>query len=189
MRWARGYKLPRFLTLAAALAFLLTTGCGVSGGEGQPSAQETRVQETASVSTEPSDREEESVEVKQSTGGSETAQLHLSIDGAAVQVSWEDNESVNALRELCAREPLEVSMSMYGGFEQVGDLGQPLPRDDKQTTTRAGDIVLYAGDSVVVFYGSNSWAYTRLGRITDPSEAELAQMLGSGDVKLTFELE
>jgi hypothetical protein len=79
-------------------------------------------------------------------------------------------------------------MSMYGGFEQVGNLGQSLPHNDKQTTTRAGDIVLYAGDSVVVFYGSNSWAYTRLGKITDPSEAELSQMLGSGDVKLTFVL-
>ena len=180
MRWASGSKLPWLL--AAALVFLLTTGCAVSRGE--VSSQETTAENTPSVSEESSAGEEESTEMKQSA----TARLRLSIDGQAVQVAWEDNESVKALGELCRREPLEVSMSMYGGFEQVGDLGQSLPRNDKQTTTQAGDIVLYSGDSVVVFYGSNSWAYTRLGKITDRSEAELKQMLGSGDVKLTFEL-
>ena len=184
MRRVSGYKLPRLL--AAALMILLTTGCGASWGEGRVTSQETTVQEAASFrSIEPSEGEEESTDMKQSA----TAQLRLSIDGQAVQVTWEDNESVNALGELCQREPLEVSMSMYGGFEQVGDLGQSLPRNDKQTTTQAGDIVLYSGDSVVVFYGSNSWAYTRLGKITDRSEAELKQMLGNGDVKLTFALE
>ena len=80
-------------------------------------------------------------------------------------------------------------MSMYGGFEQVGALGTSLPRDDRQTTTQAGDIVLYAGDQIVVFYGSNSWAYTRLGRITDQSVQALRDLLGNGDVTVTLSLE
>jgi hypothetical protein len=86
-------------------------------------------------------------------------------------VEWEDNESVEALKELCQEGPLTIRMSMYGGFEQVGSIGQSLPRDDSRTTTQAGDIVLYSGDQIVVFYGSNSWAYTRLGHITDHDDA------------------
>lgn len=103
-----------------------------------------------------------------------------------VTVEWEDNRSVNALMELAKDEPLTVQMSGYGGFEQVGSLGTSLPRDDVQTTTQAGDIVLYSGNQIVVFYGSNSWAYTRLGRITDKTEKELTKMLGNGDITLTL---
>ena len=77
-------------------------------------------------------------------------------------------------------------MSMYGGFEQVGSLGTSLPRNDKQTTTEAGDIVLYSGNQIVVFYGSNSWTYTRLGRITDKTAAEMADLLGKGNVTITI---
>jgi len=115
--------------------------------------------------------------------------LQLTINSTAVQVDWEDNASVEALTELISSAPLTVQMSMYGGFEQVGALGTSLPRDDRQTTTQAGDIVLYAGDQIVVFYGSNSWAYTRLGRITDQSVQELRDLLGNGDVTVTLSLE
>lgn len=82
--------------------------------------------------------------------------------------------------------PLTVAMSGYGGFEQVGALGTSLPRNDVQTTTQAGDIVLYSGSNLVIFYGSNSWAYTRLGRITDKSASEIAALLGSGNVTIVI---
>ena len=77
-------------------------------------------------------------------------------------------------------------MSMYGGFEQVGALVTDLPRNDVQTTTSAGDIVLYSGNQIVMFYGSNSWAYTRLGKVTDTSSDEMAELLGNGDVEITL---
>ena len=83
---------------------------------------------------------------------------------------------------------MSIQMSMYGGFEQVGSFGTSLPRDDEQTTTQAGDIVLYSGSQMVVFYGSNSWAYTRLRKITDKSAGDLEKMLGDGDVTITLEL-
>ena len=108
---------------------------------------------------------------------------------SAVVVAWEENESVEALKELCEEEPLTIQMSMYGGFEQVGSLGTSLPRNDSSTTTQAGDIVLYSGDQIVLFYGSNSWSYTRLGRVTEMSEAELTELLGQGDVTITLSLE
>ena len=112
--------------------------------------------------------------------------LQIKIGDTEVAVAWEDNESVEALKELCREEPLTISMSMYGGFEQVGSIGQSLPRNDRQTTTQAGDIVLYSGSQIVVFYGSNSWAYTRLGHITDKNAQEMAELLGSGDVTITI---
>lgn len=84
---------------------------------------------------------------------------------------------------------MSIQMSMYGGFEQVGSLGTSLPREDEQTTIQAGDIVLYSGSQIVIFYGSNSWAYTRLGRITDKSAEELVELLGSKDVAVTLELQ
>ena len=88
--------------------------------------------------------------------------LKMKISDNEVEVIWEDNESVDALKQLVKDEALIVEMSMYGGFEQVGSLGNSLPRNDTQTVTEAGDIVLYSGNQIVVFYGSNSWAYTRL---------------------------
>ena len=77
---------------------------------------------------------------------------------------------------------------MYGGFEQVGPIGQSLPRDDSQTTTQTGDIVLYSGNQIVVFYGSNSWSYTRLGHISDKTAEEMTQLLSNGDVTITIDL-
>ena len=112
--------------------------------------------------------------------------LQMKIGDTEVVVDWEDNESVEALKELCRDKSLTIQMSMYGGFEQVGSIGQSLPRNDRQTTTQAGDIVLYSGSQIVVFYGSNSWAYTRLGHITDKSPQEMAELLGSGEVTITI---
>ena len=87
-----------------------------------------------------------------------------------------------------AEDELTISMSMYGGFEQVGPIGKSITRDDKQTTTSAGDIVLYSGNQLVVFYGSNSWAYTRLGKI-NLTEKELTNLLSNGDVTITLSME
>ena len=71
----------------------------------------------------------------------------------------------------------------------MGFIGQSLPREDRQTVTEAGDIVLYSGDQLVVFYGSNSWVYTRLGHITDKTQEELTALLGGGDVTAVLEAE
>ena len=119
--------------------------------------------------------------------GEEKTMLRMKIGDMEVSVDWKENESVEALKKLCEDGPLTIQMSMYGGFEQVGSIGQALPRNDSQTTTQAGDIVLYSGSQIVVFYGSNSWAYTRLGHITDLSEQELAELLGKQDVTITIE--
>ena len=112
--------------------------------------------------------------------------LRMQIRDTEVTVDWEANESVEALKTLCQNGPLTIQMSMYGGFEQVGPIGQSLPRNDRQTTTQAGDIVLYSGSQIVVFYGSNAWSYTRLGHIRDKSAQEMAELLSNGDVIMTI---
>lgn len=114
--------------------------------------------------------------------------MRMSINDTPVIVSWENNESVSALRELAANG-LMIQMSMYGGFEQVGSIGQRLPNRDVQTTTTAGDIALYSSNQMVVFYGSNSWAYTRLGKIMDKTPEEMRALLGNGDVTITMSIE
>ncbi len=112
--------------------------------------------------------------------------LQMTINGTPVAVEWEDNAAVDALSEAVNGNPLTIQMSMYGGFEQVGALGMSLPQDDVQTTTSAGDIVLYSGNQIVVFYGANTWAYTRLGHITDRGADGMAQLLSNGDVTITL---
>ena len=108
----------------------------------------------------------------------------LMIGDTEVPVTWEDNASVEELKTL-AGNGLMISLSMYGGFEQVGSIGQSIARDDEHITTSSGDIVLYSGDQIVIFYGSNSWAYTKLGKI-DLSEGEITSLLSNGDVTITL---
>lgn len=185
-----GKQKQTVLAVALCLALLLA-GCGKapaqeSGAAGTPAAEVTPAAETAAPepTTLPADEREESVIPEEE----EKEMLQMKIGDTAVAVEWEENESVEALAALCREAPLSIELSMYGGFEQVGPIGSSLPRSDVQTTTAAGDIVLYAGNQIVVFYGSNSWAYTRLGHITDKNAAEMAELLGQGDVRLSLSI-
>lgn len=110
----------------------------------------------------------------------------LRIGDKEVSVTWEDNDSVSDLKAL-AKDSLTIGMSMYGGFEQVGPIGKSIARNDAQTTTSSGDIVLYSGDQIVIFYGSNSWSYTRLGKIS-LSENEMKDLLSNGDVTISLSM-
>ena len=115
--------------------------------------------------------------------------MTMKIGDTKVNVDWEDNQAVKALRDMARYGDVTIQMSMYGGFEQVGSIGQSLPRDDKQTTTSSGDVVLYSGNQMVVFYGSNSWSYTRLGHISDKNTEEMTDLLSNGDVTITISIE
>ncbi|MBR1905321.1 MAG: hypothetical protein IJ819_02505 [Clostridiales bacterium] len=113
--------------------------------------------------------------------------MKMKIGKREVDVTWEDNASVEELKKLAA-SGLTIKMSKYGGFEQVGSIGHNITSNDKQTKTAPGDIVLYSGNQLVVFYGSNSWAYTRLGKI-NLSKSELKELLGKKDVTVTLSVE
>lgn len=100
-----------------------------------------------------------------------------------------DNSSAEALKELLAEGPLTIDMSDYASMEKVGPIGTDLPRNDEQITTGAGDIILYQGNSLVIYYDTNSWNFTRIGKIEGVTGEELLEALGSGDVTVTFSLE
>ena len=168
-----------FLACTAILLAMVLSACTSVRSMTDKTVSSQSDIENAAPATETGTDEEEVTEMT----------LKISIGDTPVQVDWEKNESVEALKKLCVDEPLTIKMSMYGGFEQVGSIGSKLPRNDKQTTTTAGDIVLYSGDQMVVFYGSNSWAYTRLGHITDKTAEEMSELLSNGDVTITVSYE
>ena len=112
--------------------------------------------------------------------------IELKIGDTLVDVNWLDNDSVKALKEL-VKDGLTINMSMYGGFEQVGSLGKYITSSDTSITTTPGDIVLYSSNQIVIFYGSNTWSYTKLGHI-NLSKSELTDLLGDEDVTITLSL-
>lgn len=121
--------------------------------------------------------------------GAEEAVMNMKVQvgDAVFSATLEENEAVASFVEMMRENPVSIQMSDYSGFEKVGSLGTSLPASNSQTTTHAGDIVLYNGNQIVIFYGSNSWSYTRLGHVDDLTGWEEA--LGSGDVTVTFSLE
>ena len=104
--------------------------------------------------------------------------LKLYIDDINIDVTWENNASVNALKEL---ETITVNMHQYGGFEQVGSIGKTITSNDKQITTNPGDIVLYSSNQIVIFFGSNTWSYTKLGHL-NLNQDELNNLLDKESV-------
>ena len=111
----------------------------------------------------------------------------MKIDDTIVDATWENNDSVKKLLEY-AKNGLKIAMHQYGGFEQVGSIGATLPSNDKSITTSAGDICLYQSNQLVVFYGSNTWSYTKLGHI-NLSKSELTELLDNKDVGIELSLE
>ncbi len=140
--------------------------------------------EESDSSTTPESGDAESQQVEEENS---EMQMNVQVGGSTFTATLEENEAVDALVDMMEQSPVTIQMSDYSGFEKVGPLGTSLPTSNQQTTTQAGDIVLYQGNQIVMFYGSNSWSYTRLGHIDDLTGWEEA--LGSGDVTVTFSLE
>lgn len=124
--------------------------------------------------------------------------IHVSAQGTKIKLTINsqteltatlvDNSSANALIGLLNDGPLTIEMHDYGNMEKVGSIGTSLPRNDEQITTEPGDIILYQGSALVIYYAPNSWNFTRLGKIDNITQDELKAVLGSGDVTVTLEL-
>lgn len=112
--------------------------------------------------------------------------INVQIGNTAFTATLENTVAAREFAEMMRSAPISINMSDYSGFEKVGSLGRSLTSDNRQTATSAGDIVLYSGNQIVLFYGSNSWSYTRIGKIDDLSGWEEA--LGSEDVTAVFTL-
>lgn len=114
--------------------------------------------------------------------------LNITVNGTTLTATLADNSSAQALRELLTGGPRTIQMHDYANMEKVGPLGQSLPTNNEQINTQAGDIILYQGNQIVIYYDTNSWNFTRLGKINGVSAQELREILGSGDVSVTLSL-
>lgn len=114
--------------------------------------------------------------------------LSITVGNRTLSATMADNEAARRLVQLLSAGPITINLSDYGGFEKVGALPQSLPASDTHITTVPGDIMLYQGRNMVIFYGSNSWNYTPLGRIDGATTSSLKEFLGNGNVEVTLSL-
>ncbi len=115
-------------------------------------------------------------------------QINVAVNGHNLTATLADNSSAAALAELLQNGSIDISAHDYGGFEKVGELPQSLPANDERITTTPGDIILYLGSNICFYYGTNTWTFTRLGRIDNAESLDLQAIFGSGDAVFTLSL-
>lgn len=115
--------------------------------------------------------------------------INITIEGRSLTATLADNVATKALVDKLAVQPITITMRDYGGFEKVGALPWDLPTSDSQITTKPGDIMLYTGNNIVIFYGENSWAYTPLGTLETTDSNEIRNFVGDGNKQLTISLD
>ena len=117
----------------------------------------------------------------------ESEAMFLEVNEYTFEVELENNTSAKALKEYVSKEKRTLSLDDYGNFEKVGDLGITLPRNDETITTKEGDLILYLGNKLCLYYNQNTWDFTKLGHIKDTTH--LKEVLGKGSVQVTLLME
>ena len=118
-----------------------------------------------------------------------TTKMKLEVGNYVFTAALVENSSVGALKELLAAGPLTLTMTDYAGMEKGADLGMVLPQNNVQINTQAGDIILYQGRTFVIYYDTNSWSLTPIGKIENVDAVALRQALGTGNVSVTISIE
>ena len=114
--------------------------------------------------------------------------IKIEVNGKTLNANIVKNSSGDAFLNLLKKGPIKIKMKDYGNFEKVGDLPENLPTNDKNYTTKPGDIILYLGKHITIYYDTNTWDFTKLGEIENASQTELKQILGSGKVDVAFSI-
>ena len=173
--------MKRFITIIIGLVLICTlVGCSKNTSNStEPSNPSTQEPST----TTPADTTPDTTTTEDDTMNKT---LTLKIGNTEVEVFWLDNDSVKALKQL-AKNGLTIDLEMYGNMEQFGSLGSTLPSNDANLSATAGDIMLYQSNKIVLFYGSNTYSYTKLGHI-NLSKSELTELLGEENVTITIGL-
>ena len=169
-------NMKKLLIFFLTIISITLRSCGKSSSTPTPTIDEPCTTISTSSVDNQTNKEDEIANMK----------LTLKIYDIEVDVIWTDNDSVRVLKNL-AKDGLNINMSKYGGFEQVGSIGSTLPSSDTRITTNPGDIVLYSSNQIVIFYDSNTWTYTKLGHI-NLSKSELTNLLGDEHVVTTLTL-
>lgn len=176
----------------------LLSGCGIKNhAESRSSAvSASKAAETESEQAEepaPNAAAEEKKDLFQGENMQSEAdnenKIRMQIGDSSFTVSLEENASTEALKALLANGPLAIRCSNYGGFEKACSLGTEIPSNDVRTTTSSGDVMLYNSNQIVIFYSSNSWAYTRLGRVDEEYLDQLKDILSGKETDITLSLD
>lgn len=171
----------KILALLVCAAVLSLGACASETGTPGPESGNTENRQSEpGKGAETPDKTEEGSEMEQEI-------FYITIGQESFAAYFADSPAADALKEKLEQGDITVRMRDYGGFEKAGSLGMDLPASNSQITTQPGDIVLYQGNQIVMFYGSNSWSYTMLGKVRDLTGWEKA--LGRGDVSVTLSLE
>ena len=182
----------RISALLLALMLLLLTGCSSTGPAETGALTESGSAEetTLPTVTEPASENEasEPYSTKSSLPEGTDRMFYAHVNGKVLKILAAENSSADAFLDLLKSGDVPVEMHDYGSFEKVGPLGTTLPRNDEQIITEPGDVILYQGDQITIYYDVNSWSFTHLGKVQDLSQAELKDILGSGNVTVTFSL-
>ena len=182
----------RISALLLALMLLLLTGCSSTGPAETGALTESGSAEetTLPTVTEPASKNEasEPYSTKSSLPEGTDRMFYAHVNGKVLKILAAENSSADAFLDLLKSGDVPVEMHDYGSFEKVGPLGTTLPRNDEQIITEPGDVILYQGDQITIYYDVNNWSFTRLGKVQDLSQAELKDILGSGNVTVTFSL-
>lgn len=141
------------------------------------------------ISAETSENTDGNKQTPETNTDMEENVMKITVGDTTFTATLADNSSAEALKEMLMEGPLTIDMSDYGNMEKVGPIGKNLPENNEQITTEAGDIILYLGNSLVIYYDTNTWNFTRLGKINDVTQAELKEALGNGDVIVTFSID
>lgn len=115
--------------------------------------------------------------------------INITIGDKTMSAILAENRATQELIEKLSQGSIIITMSNYGGFEKVGELPWSLPTSDSRITTKQGDIMLYAGNNIVIFYGSNTWSYTPLGVLETTDSTEISNFVGTGSSQVTLSLE
>lgn len=173
------------IVAALVVFFLLLTGCNANN---TGDFQEDNVGQMKSGETYTNESKEQTEMKMADESTLADNQIRVTVGSSSFIVNLEDNETAKALREMLADGDLTISASNYGGFEKVCQLGRTLPRNDKQITTEAGDVMLYNGNQIVFFYGANSWSYTKIGKVEASSIEELESVLSGSETEVILSI-
>ena len=169
---------------AAIIPVLLACGKLPDPAHSEPSQQER----SEGQESKDEENDNDNSEITETAETTMPQTINISVSGKTLQVKIEDNCATRALVEALREGAISYEAHDYGGFEKVGALGRSLPTCDSRITTQAGDVILYSGNQIVLFYDSNSWSYTRLGRLQYESLAELKPFLNAGSGSITVAL-
>lgn len=175
-----------FIITTMLFAFISLNAC-------TPTDSEPVTTNTSGQSGNMENTEEDNTENNENEGDTimNTNKIRITTGNSSFTATLADNSSSEALKQRLAQGNVSIRMNDYGDMEKVGSLGFSLPRNDRQTTTGPGDLILYQGNSFVIYYDSNSWSFTRLGKVDNVSTREqMLQLLGGkGEITVTLSLE